>query len=110
MCGLVGIVGTSPVNQRLYDALTVLQHRGQDAAGRLQSVVGYQRLAGRRDGALVHSAVEHSAVLHAAETHAARGGAQTAGPRRGGGESDRIDECDPIGGAAQKLRHASRIL
>jgi amidophosphoribosyltransferase len=33
MCGLVGLVGTSPVNQRLYDALTVLQHRGQDAAG-----------------------------------------------------------------------------
>jgi len=33
MCGIVGIVGQSPVNQRIYDALTVLQHRGQDAAG-----------------------------------------------------------------------------
>ena len=33
MCGLVGIVGTSAVNQRIYDALSVLQHRGQDAAG-----------------------------------------------------------------------------
>lgn len=33
MCGIVGIVGHSPVNQRIYDALTVLQHRGQDAAG-----------------------------------------------------------------------------
>ena len=33
MCGLVGISGTSEVNLRLYDALTMLQHRGQDAAG-----------------------------------------------------------------------------
>ncbi|ELJ8555289.1 amidophosphoribosyltransferase [Vibrio cholerae] len=33
MCGIVGIVGTTPVNQLIYDALTVLQHRGQDAAG-----------------------------------------------------------------------------
>ena len=33
MCGLIGIVGRSNVNQSIYDALTVLQHRGQDAAG-----------------------------------------------------------------------------
>jgi len=33
MCGIVGIVGKKPVNQWLYDALLVLQHRGQDAAG-----------------------------------------------------------------------------
>ena len=33
MCGVVGIVSTEPVNQLLYNALTVLQHRGQDAAG-----------------------------------------------------------------------------
>ncbi|AZQ10982.1 MULTISPECIES: amidophosphoribosyltransferase [Shewanella] len=33
MCGIVGIVGHSSVNQTIYDALTVLQHRGQDAAG-----------------------------------------------------------------------------
>ncbi|MBI6548665.1 amidophosphoribosyltransferase [Xenorhabdus lircayensis] len=33
MCGIVGIVGLTPVNQSIYDALTVLQHRGQDAAG-----------------------------------------------------------------------------
>ncbi|GLS26663.1 amidophosphoribosyltransferase [Marinibactrum halimedae] len=33
MCGIVGIVGKSDVNLQLYDALTMLQHRGQDAAG-----------------------------------------------------------------------------
>lgn len=33
MCGIVGITGFMPVNQSIYDALTVLQHRGQDAAG-----------------------------------------------------------------------------
>ncbi len=33
MCGIVGIVGKSYVNQAIYDGLTVLQHRGQDAAG-----------------------------------------------------------------------------
>ena len=33
MCGIVGIFAENNVNQDLYDALTVLQHRGQDAAG-----------------------------------------------------------------------------
>jgi amidophosphoribosyltransferase len=33
MCGIVGIVAKHPVNQELYDALNMLQHRGQDAAG-----------------------------------------------------------------------------
>ena len=33
MCGILGIVARSPVNQLLYDGLLLLQHRGQDAAG-----------------------------------------------------------------------------
>ncbi len=37
MCGIVGIVSHQSVNQQLYDALTVLQHRGQDAAGMVTS-------------------------------------------------------------------------
>ena len=32
MCGIVGIVSQSPVNESIYAALTLLQHRGQDAA------------------------------------------------------------------------------
>ncbi|MDC0661865.1 amidophosphoribosyltransferase [Marinobacter sp. SS21] len=51
MCGIVGIVSTSNVNQALYDALTVLQHRGQDAAG----IVTFQddRFFLRKDNGLV---------------------------------------------------------
>jgi amidophosphoribosyltransferase len=33
MCGIVGVISSNPVNQLLYDALLLLQHRGQDAAG-----------------------------------------------------------------------------
>ena len=33
MCGIVGVIAKAPVNQLLYDALLLLQHRGQDAAG-----------------------------------------------------------------------------
>jgi len=51
MCGIVGIVGFSPVNQQIYDALTVLQHRGQDAAGIMTADQGELFL--RKDNGLV---------------------------------------------------------
>ncbi len=51
MCGIVGIVGRSPVNQILYDALVVLQHRGQDAAGMMTCEDGTLHL--RKDNGLV---------------------------------------------------------
>jgi amidophosphoribosyltransferase len=37
MCGIIGLLDTGPVNQSIYDALTVIQHRGQDAAGIMTS-------------------------------------------------------------------------
>ena len=33
MCGIVGMVGRGSVNQEIYDALLLLQHRGQDSTG-----------------------------------------------------------------------------
>jgi len=33
MCGIVGMVGRGPANQEIYDALLLLQHRGQDSTG-----------------------------------------------------------------------------
>lgn len=51
MCGVVGIVGKSAVNVQLYDALTVLQHRGQDAAGIVTSENG--RIHQRKNTGLV---------------------------------------------------------
>ena len=51
MCGIIGIVAKSAVNQALYDGLTILQHRGQDAAGIITCDNG--RLFMRKDNGLV---------------------------------------------------------
>lgn len=56
MCGIIGIVGHSPVNQQLYDGLTVLQHRGQDAAGIVTCKDG--RLFLRKGNGLVRDAFQ----------------------------------------------------
>ncbi len=51
MCGIIGIVGKENVSTRLYDGLTLLQHRGQDAAGIATCPDG--RLVLRRGAGLV---------------------------------------------------------
>lgn len=64
MCGIVGIVSHTPVNQEIYDALTVLQHRGQDAAGIVTCEDG--RLYQRKDNGLVKDVfrTRHMRDLH----------------------------------------------
>src|SRR5882757_948580 len=61
MCGIVGIVGTSAVNNRIYDALTVLQHRGQDAAGIATS--GEGELYVRKGSGLVRDVFQQHRML-----------------------------------------------
>jgi len=51
MCAIVGIFGQTNVNQAIYDALTVLQHRGQDAAGIV--TLANNKLHMRKDNGLV---------------------------------------------------------
>lgn len=55
MCGVVGIFGQSHVNQDLFDALTILQHRGQDAAGIVTNDNG--ALFMRKSNGLVQDAI-----------------------------------------------------
>ena len=64
MCGIIGIVAHSPVNQAIYDGLTVLQHRGQDAAGIITSDGG--RLHLRKNNGLVRDVfhTRHMLQLH----------------------------------------------
>ena len=61
MCGIVGIVGKQPVNQSIYDALTVLQHRGQDAAGIV--TWGEEGLRQRKSNGLVRDVFAHRHML-----------------------------------------------
>ncbi len=60
MCGIVGIVGAGAVNQALYDALTVLQHRGQDAAG---IVTADDRIHIRKNNGLVRDVFQRRHML-----------------------------------------------
>ena len=61
MCGIVGIVSPNQVNQTIFDALTLLQHRGQDAAGML-TCEGY-RMSLRKARGLVVEAIRSRHML-----------------------------------------------
>jgi amidophosphoribosyltransferase len=61
MCGIVGIVGRSNVNQSIYDALSLLQHRGQDAAGIV--TCDHHRLFLRKDNGLVRDVFQQRHML-----------------------------------------------
>src|SRR6202453_4584478 len=61
MCGIIGMVGVSAVNQRIYDALIVLQHRGQDAAGIMTSANG--ELFMRKDSGLVRDVFQQKHMM-----------------------------------------------
>jgi len=58
MCGIIGIVGKQAVTPAIYDALTILQHRGQDAAG-IATLEGY-RLHLFKGNGLVSDVFPHS--------------------------------------------------
>ena len=61
MCGIAGIVSHHNVNQELYDALTVLQHRGQDAAGIVTCAEG--KLYLRKDNGLTRDVFRSKHML-----------------------------------------------
>ncbi|MCH9644621.1 MAG: amidophosphoribosyltransferase [Gammaproteobacteria bacterium] len=56
MCGIIGILSNRRVNQDIYDALTIIQHRGQDAAGIMTS--DGQRVHLRKCNGLVRDAIQ----------------------------------------------------
>ena len=62
MCGVVGIVSAKPVNQALYNALTVMQHRGQDAAG-IMTWSDEDGLKARRSNGLVRDVFRHRHMM-----------------------------------------------
>src|SRR5690625_7621798 len=61
MSGVVGDAGNTGVNQLLYDALTVLQHRGQDAAGIMTSDI--RRLYLRKPNRIIRDEGQHRHML-----------------------------------------------
>lgn len=62
MCGIVGIFGNNEVFQDIYDGLTSLQHRGQDAAG--ITTYDFERFHTMKGAGLVHEIFKPNNILH----------------------------------------------
>src|SRR3990167_4794216 len=61
MCGIIGIIATRAVNHDIYDGLTILQHRGQDAAGIMTS--DNERVFLQKSCGLVRDVISESHML-----------------------------------------------
>jgi|SRR5690625_578063 len=89
MCGVVGVVARSPVNQLIYDSLLLLQHRGQEAAG--ISTYHEQVFFAHRGAGLVRD-VFRTRNMRSLPGHSGLGHVRY--PRSGSAES--IDEAQPL--------------
>ena len=88
MCGIIGIVGKQAVTPSLYDALTILQHRGQDAAG-IATLEG-QRIHLYKGNGLVRD------VFPRSELHKLQGNAGIGHVRYPTAGTDNLDESQPF--------------
>ncbi|MDX1569265.1 MAG: amidophosphoribosyltransferase [Xanthomonadales bacterium] len=88
MCGIVGIVGSSEVATQIYEALTVLQHRGQDAAG--MATCAGDRLQLHKANGLVRDVFE---VEHMVKLRGSMGIGHCRYPTAG---CDSSDEAQPL--------------
>lgn len=62
MCGIAGVIAQNRVSQDIFDALTIIQHRGQDAAGMLTS--NGRRVSLRKGNGLVRDVIRQEHVIH----------------------------------------------
>ncbi len=88
MCGIIGIVGKQAVTPSIYDALTILQHRGQDAAG-IATLEG-QRIHLYKGNGLVRD------VFPRSELQKLKGFAGIGHVRYPTAGSDNLDESQPF--------------
>ncbi len=88
MCGIIGIVGKQAVTPSIYDALTILQHRGQDAAG-IATLDGYRLHLSKGNGLV-------SDVFSGRELEKLKGNVGIGHVRYPTAGSDNLDEAQPF--------------